>query len=117
LLTKWVKFGEQKTCLTENEIKGDGSEATSVTCQWKEQMTNMLLVIGPNLTALKVAISNPVMPPHPDLAMCNDMSPEEKAQIQWCNGHTFTNTNCTCYTGILNNVNDERYNSSINPSP
>jgi hypothetical protein len=42
-----------------------------------------------NLTALKVAISNPVMPPYPDLAMCNDMSPEEKAQIQWCNGHTF----------------------------
>ena len=33
-----------------------------------------------NLTALKVAISNPVMPPYPDLAMCNDMSPEEKAQ-------------------------------------
>jgi hypothetical protein len=23
-----------------------------------------------NLTALKVAISNPVMPPYPDLAMC-----------------------------------------------
>ena len=33
LLTKRANFGEQKTCLTENEIKGDGSEATSVICQ------------------------------------------------------------------------------------
>ena len=34
-----------------------------------------------NLTVLKVSISNPVMPPYPDHAMCKGVSPEEKAQI------------------------------------